>query len=434
MKPVNTTSGIVSALLMLFCVFPALAAAVPSAIIALPENEHAILVEKQSQTFYIYKNGSEGIKQIYESACSTGEVTGPKEKAGDKKTPEGVYFLIDEYEDKYLTPIYGKKAFPTDYPNFVDRRRGKNGSAIWIHGTDKALKPMDSNGCVAMENADVVKLSDYIRLNATPLIILENMGLMDAETRETRKAELTNLVNQWTTAMEQGSYHDYLAVYSEAYVPDISWWEAWLDLRRRAREKKSAFRVIVSNLGMYQHDGMTVILMDFYLVSGGDKQHLGKRKLFLVPEASQWRIVGDVFQAKAKPFQQEATPLLAGARKMSVPFRSDPESAVETVKRWLAAWSSKDMDAYGDFYAPGFRSEGLTKTAWVKRKKALARRYDYIKVTGKNYKTIKKKDGIEVRFLQNYESSGFSTSGIKHLKLVKKGGSWKISQENWKGK
>jgi len=107
----------------------------PSAIIKLPENENAILVEKKNQTLFLYsfKSGELVIQQ--KMPCSTGETPGVKQKSGDKKTPEGIYFLKDEYEEKYLSAVYGIKAFPLDYPNLMDKRTGKKSStkSIKIH-------------------------------------------------------------------------------------------------------------------------------------------------------------------------------------------------------------------------------------------------------------------------------------------------------------
>jgi len=154
---------------------------VPASIVKLPENENAIIVEKKSQTLFLYTYKAGDLFVQLKVPISTGEEYGIKLKAGDKKTPEGVYFLKDEYEDKYLTPIYGKKAFPTDYPNLIDKRVGKNGSAIWIHGTNKKLKPMDSNGCIALENSNILKLSDYVKLDSTPVIMVEEIQTIDRE-------------------------------------------------------------------------------------------------------------------------------------------------------------------------------------------------------------------------------------------------------------
>ncbi len=410
----------------------------PSEIILLPEDENAILVEKNSQTLFVFsgsksKEGALPLQMVFSAPCSTGEIFGPKQEKGDKKTPEGVYFLIDEYEDRYLAPVYGKKAFPTDYPNFVDRRLGKNGSAIWIHGTDKALKPMDSNGCVAMENENVVFLSQYINLNATPLIIVDKLVPGNSEGREQDRQKIAGLVDLWRNAVEKGSYHEYLSFYDSSYLPDISWWEAWQEIRQTMVKNNQTIKLSLKSRGIYRHGDLFVVIMDMGLNAGPKNLHLGKRKLFIQSRENGSKIIGDVFQVKDSRYAKTDFPLVAAAREL-VSSPATKATALKTVQSWLTAWSAKNMDAYKTYYAPNFRSEGMSKKEWVERKTKLARRYDYIQVTGDNFKILKKKEGLEVRFLQNYKSSGFSTKGVKQLKLVNIGGAWKISQENWKGK
>ncbi|MCG8617837.1 MAG: L,D-transpeptidase family protein [Desulfobacterales bacterium] len=404
----------------------------PEALVLLPEKEHAIIVEKKTQTLHVYSATADKIVRSFYVSCSTGEVAGPKSKAGDKKTPEGVYFLKDEYEDRYLTPIYGKKAFPSDYPNLLDLRQGKQGSAIWIHGTDKALKPMDSNGCVALENKNIMALAEYIRLDTTPLIIVEHIEKRSKAALDEKGRAISGFIDKWVDAMATGSYHHYLSFYAESYLPDISWWETWLGIRKNAVKKKQSFNIQTKNTGIYAHGNILVVIMDLYVGAGNDRRYLGKRQLF-IRDGSAPKIVGDLFQKRAKPYEAGDIPLVAAAREL-VSDESDSEVVVETVQQWLAAWSAKDMAEYAAFYASDFYSEGMGKNAWVKRKKNLAKRYDYISVTGKDYKVIQRKDGYEVSFLQHYKSSGFSTQGRKRLKLVRKGGVWKIYRENWKGK
>jgi len=438
-------AAVLTAVCFLVCFSSSVSARyVPAAIIALPENENAILVEKQTQKFYIYRAdpGAGNVKQIFETACSTGEVFGPKVQAGDKKTPEGIYFLIDEYEDRYLTPIYGKRAFPIDYPNFMDIRQGKNGSAIWIHGTDKVLKSMDTNGCIAVENHDVLMLSDYITLHATPLVIVEKIVYMTPEEQQQAKDRILSFVNNWIQAHITGSYHDYLSFYSPGYLPDISWWESWVKLRKTTEIPPENIHIQVSDMGIYQHQDMVVVLMDFGLVLKDARRFLGKRKLFIQESGSlELQITGDTFQVLEKPHEKSPDPLVAAASVLhdhapapKTEPGHDHASALEMVHQWLAAWSAEDMDAYAAFYDPGFYADGMNKTQWVNRKKQLSGKYSYIKVTGKDFTIIKNKNGLEIRFFQTYESSGFSTTGIKQLTLVKKDALWKIFRENWKEK
>jgi lipoprotein-anchoring transpeptidase ErfK/SrfK len=156
---------------------------VPAAVIALPPNRYAVLVEKQTQQVYVYRSGTDAqnLVPVFEATCSTGEMPGPKQVEGDKKTPEGIYFVLEVFDEKHLTPVYGSRALTTDYPNFFDQQQGKTGYAIWIHGTDKALKPMDTNGCVALENPDVAALARYVTPHVTPVIIQEKIQTIAPE-------------------------------------------------------------------------------------------------------------------------------------------------------------------------------------------------------------------------------------------------------------
>jgi murein L,D-transpeptidase YafK len=370
----------------------------------------------------------------FQVPCSTGEIYGIKQKAGDKKTPEGIYFLNDEYEDKYLSDIYGKKAFPTDYPNFIDKKTGKKGSAIWIHGTNKKLKPMDSNGCIALENSNILKLSDFINLDSTPVIMVETINMVDQDILFSRKSEITNMLSQWINALETGSYHDYLAFYSSKYLPGISWWADWQKLRDKHKKNKSDFtpNVVINRVGIYHHDKTFIALFDYYLEFEKKKVFIGKRKLFLENDNSEYKIIGDVFQKIAKIFQNKKDPLIAAGKMFSTPDKK--AIVLSTIDQWLTAWSAKDMKKYASFYTNNFYSDGLSKKKWVKRKQMLSNKYDFINVTGNTFKIKFKKQMCEVVFFQEYESSGFTTEGTKKLKLVKKGGLWKIYQESWKKK
>ncbi|OGR26890.1 MAG: hypothetical protein A2277_17670 [Desulfobacterales bacterium RIFOXYA12_FULL_46_15] len=429
----------------------------PSAIIKLPEDENAILVDKKNQTLFLVRSKAGELMVRYKMPCSTGEMAGVKQKAGDKKTPEGIYFLKDEYEDQYLSPVYGVKAFPLDYPNLMDKRTGKDGSAIWIHGTNKVLKPMDSNGCVALENSSILKLAEYITLDSTPVILIEKFNRIDKETVVKQEQEINHLLDQWLKAVESGSYHEYLSFYSDEYLPEIDWWTKWMEIRKNSSGPDSGFKIERDRTGIYYHDQVFVALFDYSATLNNEKLLLGKRKLFLEKKDQVYKIIGEAYQTVSKEFMTGQTPLLAAALKV-MKSASKQEPVVETkpiitakpsletkpvqetksiqdiVNQWLAAWSTKDMDKYASFYANNFYSDGMNKKKWVERKKNIAGRNNIIKVSGKKFQIRQTNDTCEVTFFQDYQSSGLTTQGTKKLNLTNKGGSWKIYQESWKEK
>ena len=301
------------------CTLPVWAGTVPAAVIVLPEKQHAILVEKQTQRFYIFRNSQETgrLERVFETDCSTGEMPGPKEKEGDKKTPEGIYFLIDEYEERYLTPIYGARAFPTDYPNFLDLQQGKTGYAIWIHGTDKALKPMDTNGCIALENRDVAALSRYVTRHVTPVIIQQTLAYAGAGEVADRAQTVRAFVDLWVQAHLFGTAGQYLSFYAPEHRPDIRWWEAW-ETRRLSRYPGGApVWIQTTGLGVYAHETTLVVVMDFALALGDRHLPLGRRKLFVEDQGVfGLQIVGDLFQVLEKGIDASANPLVTAAETL----------------------------------------------------------------------------------------------------------------------
>ena len=90
-----------------------------------------------------------------------------KQAAGDRRTPLGLYWIVDRLEDHQLPPRYGPLAFPLDYPNAWDAGHARRGDGIWLHGTEPgtyARPPLDSDGCLVLADADLLALAE--RLNA----------------------------------------------------------------------------------------------------------------------------------------------------------------------------------------------------------------------------------------------------------------------------
>ena len=65
-------------------------------------------------------------------------------------------------------------------------------------------------------------------LDATPLIIVQEMGLTDSASLALKEPRLWRLFGNWAGAMASGSYHEYLSFFSDAYLPEMTWWETWL--------------------------------------------------------------------------------------------------------------------------------------------------------------------------------------------------------------
>jgi len=143
-----------------------------------PEVEHALVVEKRTQTLRLYaRNGTElRLQQTY--PCTTGQEAGAKQRSGDLRTPDGVYVVADLLQGDRLPDRYGALALPLSYPNAWDRRLGHDGRGIWLHGSDRLGAPFtrrDTSGCVVLRNEDLLDLLGMIEPGVTPILIAEDI-------------------------------------------------------------------------------------------------------------------------------------------------------------------------------------------------------------------------------------------------------------------
>lgn len=403
--------------------------------------EYVVIVEKATQRLSVWEIKSPP-KKIFETDCSTGKVAGAKQVSGDGKTPEGIYFFIKEHQEKELAPIYGVGAFPTDYPNMMDLAAERTGSAIWLHGTNKALKPMESNGCIVLENSDFERVKPYITLNRTPIIIQEHLDFRPLESGGSEGTALAALVTAWNRTLEDGTYHDYVAFYHPEYVPDISWWTEWYKLRKTLMDNED-ISFDAKDLVAYRFSDYYVALFDQYMVLPEGTAFVGAKQLYLKQESGRFRIIGENYplNQKSVPGREDTHPLLVAAAHVTPekPTSTEPpavrDAEIEAMLNgWLAAWSSRDIDDYGRYYASDFRSQGMDKAAWLAYKDRLNKKYDFIRVSQTDAVMDVSGDSGTVTFTQHYESSGFKTVGKKELKLTREDGEWRIFREIWRGK
>jgi murein L,D-transpeptidase YafK len=139
-----------------------------------PEQKHAVVVDTQKSRLYLYQNDNGTPRFVADYYISQGKLGAEKAREGDKKTPIGVYHVTSSLPRQKLTDFYGSGAFPINYPNDWDKRQGRNGHGIWLHGTPSdtfSRPPKASDGCVVLANQDLDTLSKSLQVGLTPVII-----------------------------------------------------------------------------------------------------------------------------------------------------------------------------------------------------------------------------------------------------------------------
>ncbi len=157
----------------------------------LPESaldESLILVDKgKDEFFYLEKHGNEITRLHYPSIH--GEKEGDKQVQGDLKTPEGVYFVRGKIQVPLDFEMYGDHAYPLNYPNPIDVLRGKTGGGIWIHSKGNPIAGQVTQGCVAIDLADIKALDKYLQAG-TPVLIAQGIKSSFHKDKELERREV----------------------------------------------------------------------------------------------------------------------------------------------------------------------------------------------------------------------------------------------------
>lgn len=138
----------------------------------LPESYHALIASKKDRTLFIFARiGAGRWKEAARFPMAYGRWSGDKADAGDRRTPEGRYWLTGTVSGPSKGPHYGPLVFPLNYPSVRDMADGKGGEGIWIHGVESGMRPSFTRGCISLANEDVMALARYADLG-TPVVIL----------------------------------------------------------------------------------------------------------------------------------------------------------------------------------------------------------------------------------------------------------------------
>lgn len=200
---------------------PALCDDWPPYVIEWPEETADLFVVDTSRpAFYRFTRDGDGRIERSEFYTSIGDNGVGKRRDRDRRTPLGVYFVVDELDTRPLHPSYGPAAFPLDYPNARDRQLGRTGGGIWIHGVLPGAgprPPRDTDGCLALPNESLAVLGPLMRLRTTPVIIARSIDEAEGDARQVLREELLAAIDAWREYLEAGRFVDWRSLYAEDF-------------------------------------------------------------------------------------------------------------------------------------------------------------------------------------------------------------------------
>ena len=212
---------ILAILILLFTANLSWSESVPAGLLRLPESTPTVFVAETSESaFHRFDRTANGVIKVRQEYMSIGQAGVGKQRTGDQRTPLGIYFVTEQLDTSRLHEKYGVTAFPLDYPNAWDRRLGRTGDGIWVHGVDAnggGRPPLDTDGCIALPNDRLLALEDLFSPNVTPILIARELAWSEAGAVAALRVALERAVTGWAGSLERGDMATWLDYYDESF-------------------------------------------------------------------------------------------------------------------------------------------------------------------------------------------------------------------------
>ena len=263
-----------------------------------PDQKNAVVVDTKKSRLYIYENDNGKPRFVADYYISHGKNGSDKLREGDQKTPLGVYHVTASLPKTKLADMYGDGAFPINYPNGWDRRNGRSGTGIWLHGTPSdtfARAPRASDGCVVLSNQDLRSVAHLIQVGLTPVIISDHVEWLSLDDWNSERQALLAAIDKWRRDWESRDSDAYLLHYARAFQGDGMNLKAWSERKRQVNAGKAWIKVGLANISMLRYPGkddMVVVTFDQDYQSS-NLANVMKKRTYWLKEGGQWKIVDE---------------------------------------------------------------------------------------------------------------------------------------------
>ena len=192
-------------------------------------------------------------------------------------------------------------AIMIDYPNPVDRQEGKTGFDIMLHATDdpaRLKKDYDSEGCVVVDNSEILQIEKHIRLGLTPILIFEDLKPEYVVHNPASPALLA--FQKWVKAWETKNIDGYAGSYASSFTYNKMNLKQYKAYKNTLNKKYDTINVGVKNVRVFEHPKYTMIMFSQNYVStlrGGRPafKSSGTKALYWIKEGDTFKIASEDF-------------------------------------------------------------------------------------------------------------------------------------------
>jgi len=260
-----------------------------------PEQKYAVVVDTRRARLYVYRNDKGTPRFVADFYASHGKAGAEKMYEGDMKTPIGVYHVVAQIDGGKLPDLYGDGAFPINYPNEWDKRAGRTGYGIWLHGVPNdtyARPPRSSEGCVVLANQDFNTLSAYVQVGLTPVIISNEIEWLPLDDWQSERSSLNAAIESWRKDWESRDVDRYLSHYARAFNSDDHDRKQWQARKRSVGKTKTWIQIGIQGMSMLRSPGgegvVEVTFEQDY--KSNNYTDTSRKRQYWIKEAGEWRI------------------------------------------------------------------------------------------------------------------------------------------------
>lgn len=270
---------------------------VPRYLLQMPaDQKYAIVVDTQKSRLYVYQNDKGTPRFVADYYVTQGKLGADKMTEGDKRTPIGVYHVTSSLPRQKVGDFYGSGAYPLNYPNEWDKRMGRNGHGIWLHGTPSdtySRPPRASDGCVVLTNQDLEAVSKNLQVGMTPVIISNSIEWLSLDDWQAERKSLLGVIDEWRKDWESRDNARYLKHYANNFKADGQNLAQWAEQKRKVNASKDWIKIETRNISMFRNPGK-----DDYVVVTFEQDYRSnnlnndmKKRQYWIKEDGRWKIV-----------------------------------------------------------------------------------------------------------------------------------------------
>ncbi len=272
----------------------------PAYILELPGSVDQVFVaDTEAAKLHRFVRASSDARYLDSRYMSIGQNGVGKKRSWDRRTPLGVFFITEQLDTSRLHEKYGVTAFALDYPNAWDRRNGRTGDGIWIHGVAPGDGPrprLDTDGCIALSNDEILALADELKPLITPVIITREMQWLSPGRRDALRSEFRAALNAWVMSYESGDLHSYLSQYDDDFTYRGLQRDEWLAIRLQAYDTQVIEKIRIDDVLLLadpEEEGLFLSRFRLTIVGGGQTTRTTKRLYWRRSADAEWRIVAE---------------------------------------------------------------------------------------------------------------------------------------------